>query len=168
TIACAECGRDPDSIRRLVRRDQPPPDEHERPDRIPGPENVGLRMGRLGHEPVEDAGALRLLGVEHRPDGEARLLLEVSEDGLGDHLIHRGVDHDLATPARASPEHEDRDREEDCAGSGVHAEARRRASYFGAAVRSSNWMTESALVQTPNLPASVKVLSWASMTFFPS
>src|SRR6266446_4091120 len=41
-------------------------------------------------------------------------------------------------------------------------------SYFGVAVRSSNWMIESALVHTPNLPASLNVPSWSSMTFLPS
>src|SRR5207253_5785937 len=40
--------------------------------------------------------------------------------------------------------------------------------YSGVAVRSSNWMIESAFVQTPNFPASLKVSSFWSITCLPS
>src|SRR5207248_1806415 len=39
--------------------------------------------------------------------------------------------------------------------------------HFGVAVRSSNWMIESAFVHTPNFPASLNDPSCASMTFLP-
>ena len=90
-------------------------DEQERPHRIARQEHVGLRLPRLGDEPIDHPGALGFLGVVDRKHLRARSLLEFLEDGLGKWLVHAGVDDHLVRAALAGEAQQHGCRDQDAA-----------------------------------------------------
>src|SRR5207249_6029767 len=160
-------------IGRHVWLDEAARDQDERADGVAGPEDVRSGALRLGEEPVQHARTLRLLGVEDGVHGDPALSLERTEDRLGDDLIDGGVRHDprSAAPAgrRGEPdEAQAPPRHESCPGRETFAERASHLQRSGAALRSSKWVTESALVHTPTFPGCENVESWASITLLPS
>jgi hypothetical protein len=77
-------------------------DELVRPHRISGPEDVCLRLLPFGDDAVQDASALRFLGIEHGTYANPCVLLELPEDGLCEYSIYRAVHDDFLFVAVAS------------------------------------------------------------------
>src|SRR5262249_40112105 len=86
--------------------------EHVRSHWLIRPVDVGLRILLLSEQPVHHAGALGLLGVEHRVDLDSRVSFKVLQDRFRKNLVFADVDRNcLSAAGAASCESHQRDSE---------------------------------------------------------
>ena len=125
-------------------------------NRLVRPEHIRLGILFLGKQSIGQARRFGFFSVVHRVDSNTCALLERLEDRLGEHAVGRYIHRDGLRRGRIV-----------CAGSptcrhGDERETAKQQSHRATTVKSSKYVTESAFVQTPTLPAPVNVVSSTS------